>query len=124
MIESAESTLPGKLRLFGPVDDIVELYQMADLFLLGSYNEGTPNVLLEAMSCGLPVMCRDLEGISNFLIFPGKNGYLFSDYESFKFAFLNLYSDLDKCRELGRYSRTIIEKDHSFKKLYQTVFQK
>jgi glycosyltransferase involved in cell wall biosynthesis len=124
LIESGESTLAGKLRLSGPVDDIVELYQMADVFLLGSYNEGTPNVLLEAMSCGLPVICRDLEGISNFLIFPGKNGYLFSDYESFKFAFLNLYSDLDKCRELGRFSRTIIEKDHSFEKFYQTVFQK
>ena len=124
LIESGESILAGKLRLSGPVDDIVELYQIADVFILGSYNEGTPNVLLEAMSCGLPVICRDLEGISNFLIFPGKNGYLFSDYESFKFAFLNLYSDLDKCQELGRFSRTIIEKDHSFEKFYQTVFQK
>jgi len=124
LIESGESILAGKLRLSGPVDDIVELYQMADVFLLGSYNEGTPNVVLEAMSCGLPFICRDLEGISNFLIFPGKNGYLFSDYESFKFAFLNLYSDMDKCQEFGRFSRTIIEKDHSFEKLYQTVFQK
>ena len=96
----------------------------SDIFVLSSLYEGFPNVLLEAMSCGLPVICRDLEGISNFLIFPGKNGYLFSDYESFKFAFLNLYSDLDKCQELGRFSRTIIEKDHSFEKLYQTVFQK
>ena len=124
LIERGKSILGERLRLYGPVDDIIELYQMADVLLLGSYNEGTPNVLLEAMSCGMPIICRDLEGISNFLIFPGKNGYLFNDYESFKFAFLNLYSDLDKCRELGRFSRTIIEKDHSFEKFYQTVFQK
>ena len=124
LIERGKSILGERLRLYGPVDDIIELYQMADVLLLGSYNEGTPNVLLEAMSCGMPIICRDLEGISNFLIFPGKNGYLFSDYESFKFAFLNLYSDLDKCQELGRFSKTIIEKDHSFEKFYQTVFQK
>ena len=124
LIESSKSILGERLRLSGPVDDIVELYQMADVYLLGSYNEGTPNVLLEAMSCGLPVICRNLEGISNFLIFPGKNGYLFNDYESFKSVILKLYQDVDICNDFGRFSRAIIEKDHSFEKLYQIVFQK
>jgi len=123
LIERGKATLAEKLRLSGAVNDIVELYQMADVFLLGSLNEGTPNVLLEAMSCGLPVICRDLEGITQFLIFPGKNGYLFNDFESFKTAFLNLYRHADICQEFGRFSRAIIEKDHSFKKLYQQILE-
>ena len=123
LIEKGKSTLEERLRFSGPVDNTIELYQMADVFILGSFNEGTPNVLLEAMSCGLPIICRNLEGISEFLIYPGKNSYLFRDFESFKYAFLNLYSDLEKCQEFGRFSRAIIEKDHSFEIFYQTVFR-
>jgi glycosyltransferase involved in cell wall biosynthesis len=123
LIENGKSSLRGRLRFAGPVEETIELYQMADVFLLGSCFEGTPNVLLEAMSCGLPVICRELEGISGFLIFPGKNGYLFNDFESFRTAFLNLYQNADMCERFGRASRDIIEKGHSFEGLYEKVFR-
>ncbi|MGT2742508.1 glycosyltransferase family 4 protein [Streptococcus plurextorum] len=38
-----------------------ELYAMADLFFLPSYNELFPMTILEAASCGAPIMLRDLE---------------------------------------------------------------
>ncbi|MGM0123307.1 1,2-diacylglycerol-3-alpha-glucose alpha-1,2-galactosyltransferase [Enterococcus sp. AZ194] len=54
---------PKNLRFTGIVEreEIVKYYNMADLFLLPSYNELFPMSILEAFSCGTPVMLRNLE---------------------------------------------------------------
>ncbi|MDO4856128.1 MAG: glycosyltransferase family 4 protein [Limosilactobacillus gorillae] len=54
---------PANLKFPGIVtrDQIAELNNIADLFLLPSYNELFPMSVLEAFSCGTPVMLRDLD---------------------------------------------------------------
>lgn len=54
---------PANLWFTGIVsrDEIAELNDLADLFLLPSYNELFPMSVLEAFSCGTPVMLRDLD---------------------------------------------------------------
>ncbi len=54
---------PANLHFTGIVsrDKIAELNNLADLFLLPSYNELFPMSVLEAFSCGTPVMLRDLD---------------------------------------------------------------
>lgn len=42
-------------------DDMRRLYGATDLFLLPSYNELFPMTILEAASCGAPIMLRDLD---------------------------------------------------------------
>ncbi len=44
-----------------PREELSEYYNIATLFLLPSYNELFPMCILEAYSCGTPVMLRDLE---------------------------------------------------------------
>ncbi len=46
----------------GRVADPVPLYQWADLLVLTSDNEGTPNVVIEAMATGLPVVATAVGG--------------------------------------------------------------
>jgi glycosyltransferase involved in cell wall biosynthesis len=57
--------------------DIVTEYQKSDIFCLPSLYEGFPNVLCEAMCCGLPILCGNVCD-NPYIIEEGKNGLLFN----------------------------------------------
>ena len=57
--------------------NIVIEYQKSDIFCLPSLYEGFPNVLCEAMCCGLPVLCSNVCD-NPFIIEERKNGFLFN----------------------------------------------
>ena len=56
-------------------DEVQQLLELAEVFVLPSYAEGFPNSLLEAMAKGLPCICSDVGAISDSLK-NGYNGYL------------------------------------------------
>jgi len=51
-------------------------YRDADLFVLCSFAEGMPLVVLEAMGSGLPILASRVQGIEE-LVEPGVNGRVF-----------------------------------------------
>ena len=51
------------VTLTGQQDDVSPFYAIADVFVLPSHSEGSPNVLLEAMAAGVPVVATAVGGI-------------------------------------------------------------
>ena len=64
------------LTLHNPNQKIEEEYRKADIFCLPSLFEGYPNVVAEAMSCVLPILCSNVYE-NPYIVEEGVNGFLF-----------------------------------------------
>ncbi len=67
----SEVTLEGGV----PPAELRTWYSAADLFFLPSLSEGCPNVVLESLACGTPVVAMDIGGVPD-LVREGKEGLL------------------------------------------------
>ncbi len=76
-------------------------YQKADVFILPSLSEGMPNVALEAMACGLPVIMTPCEGSRELI---GDNGII-AEQAQFIAEMIRLGNNPDLGREMGRLGR-------------------
>jgi len=65
----------GRVHFFGMQHETLPFYQMADGLLLPTLYDPFPNVILEAMSCGLPVITSTRCGGAEFIT-QGQNGYV------------------------------------------------
>ena len=82
---TSELKLESRVRFLGYRQDFRELLKAADIFLMPSYREGLPTVVMEAMSAGLPVIGTDIRG-NRDLISHGKTGYLVKVNDAEKMA--------------------------------------
>ena len=64
-----------RVRFFGMQSETLPFYQMADGLLLPTLYDPFPNVILEAMACGLPVITTTGCGGAEFIV-QGSNGYV------------------------------------------------
>ncbi|MBN2172057.1 MAG: glycosyltransferase [Candidatus Krumholzibacteriota bacterium] len=90
----------------GERDDAPRLLAAADLYLHTSRTEGLSNAILEAMSCGLPVVARDVGG-NRELVVDGETGLLTAGGDPALLAglVLDLLRDPARRRALGEAGR-------------------
>ncbi len=70
--QASELGLAHAVHLVGPVPntELVNWYSAADVLLLASSREGWPNVLLESMACGTPVVAARVGGVPEIVQSP------------------------------------------------------
>ncbi|HET9221027.1 MAG TPA: glycosyltransferase family 4 protein [Roseiflexaceae bacterium] len=97
--------------------DLIPVFQQADIFALAPFvtedgdRDGVPNVLVEAMACGLPVVSTAVSGIPE-LVADDRNGLLVAPHspEALADALAALIDDRERRARLGAEARrTVVE---------------
>ena len=104
--------------LIGNLDNVEDYYRACDLTVLPSLFEGTPNVVLESMACGVAPVVTDVSD-NRIIVKDGKTGFVVSvdDHEELASQIATCQQDLEFCRELGRAARRDAEERFSPAKL-------
>lgn len=101
-----ERKITDRVHFLSSVADIPALLSEADIFCMQSINEGCPYSLLEAMSCGLPVVVTDIPGL-RAPVDEGVNALLvkLDDHDAMARAFRRLSEDGEMRRQIGAAAR-------------------
>ena len=75
-----------RCHLYGSITDVKEEYLSSSLFVLPSRFEGFGLVIIEAMSCGLPVISFDCENGPRNIIADSHDGFLISPFDINQYA--------------------------------------
>ncbi|MQC26255.1 MAG: glycosyltransferase family 1 protein [Chloroflexi bacterium] len=114
-LELAAATSKAEVRFLGnlPHLELAALLTSCDIFIMPSLYEGHPKALLEAMSCGLPVVGTLVPGIQELLL-DGKTGVLTETTpDSLRAAFETLLDDKKLRTRLGAAARHFVLKNFS-----------
>ena len=90
-------------------------YSQCDVFSLVSIEEGLPLVILQAMACGLPVVCTENTGAEE-LIIDGEEGYIIlpRNMEAIKEKIVYLYDNPEARNEMGKKSKKKVEENFTW----------
>lgn len=111
-LESLQPTLKGKIHFVGWLDQPRRWMRQAEMLLLPAQYEGMPNVCLEAMAEGLPVVAFDVQGIRELLGEPAERQVI--PVQSRQFwadAILSIATDPTLRDTLVQRNRRVIERD-------------
>ena len=108
----------GRVLLHPGSSDLRPMLHQARVFALASVSEGLPNVLLEAMSCALPVVATRVGGVPD-LVSHEQNGLLVPprDPAALAAALVRLLGDPGACADMGASGRAHVLRHHGYENM-------
>ncbi len=128
----ADLKIENNVIFVGERNDIPEMLSLIDIFVLPSITEGLPLAMLEAMSCGKPVIATSVGGVPE-IVENGVSGILVQpkDSDALCGAMREMLSDVGMRDRMGREGQMICEKGFSsramvnqIENLYDTLLEK
>ncbi|PYS21090.1 MAG: hypothetical protein DMF72_18790 [Acidobacteria bacterium] len=103
-----------RISFVGQVRDVQHFYAVADVFVLPSHSEGSPNVLLEAMAANVPVVATSVGGVPE-IVENETSALLISanDPKQMAAAIKRVLGDEELAERLTKNAATLITKNHS-----------
>jgi glycosyltransferase involved in cell wall biosynthesis len=116
--------LQQKVKLYGWQRDVAGILATADIFVLTSLWEGLPIAVLEALSCGLPVVATHTGGIAE-VIEQGKNGFLVlpQDIAGMEEKLAVLLQDADARKRISAAARDSLKADFAVSQMLANTQQ-
>jgi glycosyltransferase involved in cell wall biosynthesis len=119
---AASLGLAGQVHFLGQRQDVPDLLNAMDIFVLPSYSEGVSLALLEAMAAGLPVIATAVGGLPE-VVTDGQTGLLIPprDAAALDGALTRLLSDPSLAKQLGENARRYVRKHFSLERLGREI---
>jgi glycosyltransferase involved in cell wall biosynthesis len=114
--------LENYVKIIGFYEDIFPLLKAADVFVLSSLFEGMPNVVMEAMSIGKPVIATDVNGTRELMV-DGETGFIVPSQNPqviYDKLFI-LLSDEQLCKKMGKAGKKRVETKFTYEKMIDNL---
>jgi glycosyltransferase involved in cell wall biosynthesis len=105
MLEEQARRLNAGVIFAGRRQDVADLLSAMDLFAFTSSSEGQPNVVLEAMAAGLPVVAVDIPGLSELVTHDMTGALVDGNPDSIAAAMRKILLDPDLAARMGGAAR-------------------
>lgn len=112
------------IEFAGYRDDVIDLMNSFDLFVLPSFGEGLPVVILEAMAAGKPVIATSVGGNSE-VVLDGETGTIIppEDPEALTKAVIYHLENPEISKEMGRKGYDRVKENFTKKQMVEKTFQ-
>ena len=109
----------GVIEWWGHQSDMVKVYHQSTIVCLPTtYGEGLPKSLLEAASCGRPIVAYDVPGCRE-IVQDGYNGYLVKpkSINGLVDAITKILNSYELCVQMGKNGRQLVKKHFTQEKI-------
>lgn len=116
-----------KVKFLGYQKDAVAYIKAADIMVMPSMIEGLPGVILEALSCGKPVIASSVGGIPE-VVHNGLNGYVIEEFDTsaYQSRIREVLNDQNLREEMGRNAQKLIDREFLMPKIsrhFQSIYK-
>ena len=114
--------LNGRIHLTGNKNNPWSVYHSMDLFIMSSIYEGLGRSITEALSCGVPVVCTDVEGVPE-IVRDNITGILVRPKDSNKLAdaIIRTLNDMETAKKMAEEGRRFVNDNFDVNKMVNDI---